>query len=207
MYANLIKYKGEQVSSCWFSRFWKTRAQIKMILFLWLVWKNKNLTWRNLQKKGWHGPGMCYLCGKKEEDNLHLFYFYPFALETLTIVCGRLKINTPVYQSTEECLNWWINRGKSVRTIPILFHWHIWCTRNRRLFDGIPCLPTKTAMKIYSSWELIKPAQKPPGDLSKRIYPFECHYPVGFFDGASQRSICGCGAFLMISQDCHYKIF
>ena len=64
-----------------------------MILFLWLVWKDKNLTWRNLQKKGWQGPGMCFLCGKEEEDNLHMFYLCPFALETLAIVCGKLQIN------------------------------------------------------------------------------------------------------------------
>lgn len=178
-----------------------------MILFLWLVSKDKNLTWSNLQKRGWQGPGMCFLYGKEEEDNLHMFYFCPFALETLAIVCGNLQINTLVYHSTEDYLRWWINRGESVGTILILFHWYIWCTRNRKLFVGIPCHPINTSFHIFSSWDSLKIIQKPPGDLSKRFHPHEIHFPVGFSDGVSQKSMCGYGAWLMISPDCHYKIF
>lgn len=134
-----------------------------MILFLWLVRKDKNLTWMNLQKKGWHGPGRCCLCGEEEEDNIHLFYLCPFALETLEIVCGKLHIDTPVYYLTEDCLKWWINRGELVRVIPIFFHWHIWCTRNNKLFEDILCQPLLTAHKIVNTWDILKIAHKCPG--------------------------------------------
>ena len=207
VYASLIKNKPGQMSGDWFKKLWKTIAQLKKILFLWLVRKDKNLTWKNLQKKGWHGPGRCCLCGEEEEDNIHLFYLCPFALETLEIVCGKLHIDTLVYYLTEDCLKWWINRGELVRVIPILFHWHIWCTRNKKLFEDIPCQPLLTAHKIVNTWDLLKIAYKPPPDLSRRMHPYETHFPIGYFDGASQHSIYGCGVWLKISPECHYKIF
>lgn len=38
---------------CDFYKFWKTKIPIKIILFVWLVWKSKNLTWENLHKRNW----------------------------------------------------------------------------------------------------------------------------------------------------------
>ena len=38
--------------------FWKTNWPTKTILFAWLVFNNKNLTWDNLQKRNWHGPAV-----------------------------------------------------------------------------------------------------------------------------------------------------
>lgn len=28
----------------------------------WLTFRNKNLTQENLMKRGWHGPGLCFIC-------------------------------------------------------------------------------------------------------------------------------------------------
>lgn len=50
-----------------------------MILFAWLVFHNKNLTWDNLIKRGWIGPGICPFCFSAEEDNLHIFFHCRFA--------------------------------------------------------------------------------------------------------------------------------
>jgi len=57
----------------WFAKFWSPLLPIKNIIFLWLIWRNKNLTWENLQKRNWSGPGYCVLCGDVAEDNTHLF--------------------------------------------------------------------------------------------------------------------------------------
>ena len=75
------------------------------------------------------------------------------------------------------------------------------------IFYGQLCSPHNILVKIYRAMESMKLNQKPPVDASKRLRPFEMHYPAGFFDGASQNQICGCGAWLMISPECHYKIF
>ena len=136
-----------------------------------------------------------------------MFYFCPFSLETLDIVCAKLQISTLVYQSTEECTKWWLNRGKPVRIIPIIFNWYIWCNRNRKIFEGISCYPINTAFQILSSWDQLKTDKKPPGDLSKHYFPHGVSYPEGSFDGASQHSICGYGSWLLLSPYCHYKLY
>ena len=75
------------------------------------------------------------------------------------------------------------------------------------LFEGMSCSPQSISVKIFSSLDMMKMKQKPLCDASKRLKPFEINYPAGFFDGASQNQVCGCRAWLMISPDCHYKIF
>lgn len=35
---------------CLFTKFWKTKIPIKIVLFVWLAWRNKNLTWDNLRR-------------------------------------------------------------------------------------------------------------------------------------------------------------
>ena len=110
IYSVLIKKKTNQVSGCWFNGFWKTGAQIKMILFLCIVWKDKNLTWKNVQKRGWKGPGICSLLGLAEEDNEHIFYRCRFAIDTMEEIGKKLQINIPAYLSTEVCLRWWLKK-------------------------------------------------------------------------------------------------
>jgi hypothetical protein len=34
----------------------------------------KFLTWKNLQQRGWEGPGRCQLCKEDSEDIDHLFF-------------------------------------------------------------------------------------------------------------------------------------
>eukprot|EP00253_Pinus_taeda_P026229 PITA_26229 len=43
---------------------WKVTCPLKMVLFSWLVFCNRNLTWEVLQQKGWMGPGRCSMCQK-----------------------------------------------------------------------------------------------------------------------------------------------
>lgn len=136
-----------------------------------------------------------------------MFYLCPYAINTLAFVCDKLKICSLVYHSNEACLSWWLQRGETVRPIPILFHWNIWVTRNRKIFEGTLRNPSITAFQIIFSWEQLKPISKPSANLSKRLTPRAICYPLGYFDGTSHHSICGCGAWLLVSPDCHYKIF
>lgn len=56
---------------------WKVTCPLKTILFSWLLFRNRNLTWEVLQKKGWQGPGRCSLCQNAEESNFHMFFQCP----------------------------------------------------------------------------------------------------------------------------------
>lgn len=46
---------------------WKLRASLKPRIFLWLVLKNKVLTWGNLQKRSWQGPRYYFICKESTE--------------------------------------------------------------------------------------------------------------------------------------------
>ena len=88
----------------------------------------------------------------------------------------------------------------------MLLFWCIWCIKNKWIFEEDYNNPDNVCQKIIKLWGKFKIKQMSPTDSSKRLRPFEIHYPTGFFDEASQQSRCGCGAWLMISPTCHYKI-
>lgn len=56
---------------------WKVCFPTKIILFSWLVYHNRNLTWNNLQRRKWQGPSICMICLDNSEDNLHMFLLCP----------------------------------------------------------------------------------------------------------------------------------
>jgi len=43
-------------------------------------------------------------------------------------------------------------------------------------------------------------------DLSYYLCPLILCFPLGFFDGATQLGICGCGAILKINERLYYKL-
>jgi hypothetical protein len=61
----------------WRIQLWKWSCPLKIKLFLWLLLENKILTWENLQRRGWYGPGICCLCGTNEESSQHVFVSCP----------------------------------------------------------------------------------------------------------------------------------
>ena len=67
--------------------------------------------------------------------------------------------------------------------------------------------PERNVSYIIQNWERLRSRKAPTVDLSIRLRPFEILFLAGYFDGASQHSRCGCGAWLMLSPSCHYKIY
>jgi hypothetical protein len=62
----------------WRKHLWKWNCPSK--LFIWLLLEDKILTWKNLQRRGWSGPGLCYMCRTKEDSYKHLFVSCPFTV-------------------------------------------------------------------------------------------------------------------------------
>jgi hypothetical protein len=58
---------------------WKPALWPKVSTFLWLVTRNRVLTWDNLRKRGFIGPSICILCHQQEETKEHLFNNCPFS--------------------------------------------------------------------------------------------------------------------------------
>ena len=82
-------------------------------------------------------------------------------------------------------MRWWMQRGKSLWPIPILFHWHLWCARNKRIFEERGLSKADIVNKIQLDWASVNQKEKANRDLSKRLAPFQFQYLVGYFDGAA----------------------
>jgi hypothetical protein len=65
----------------WRKAMWDWNVPLKIKLFTWLVVENKILSWENLQRRGFSGPGICTLCKLNEETTQHLFLDCAFMVE------------------------------------------------------------------------------------------------------------------------------
>ena len=72
-YECIVRSHNPVLGSPLYTSLWSKSLPCKIGCFLWLVLRNKVLTWDNLQKKGKIGPGICSLCLACEEIVLHLF--------------------------------------------------------------------------------------------------------------------------------------
>lgn len=67
--------------SPWWRRIWNKFGWPKCNLFMWLLSLNKCLTSKNIKKRGFCGPSICFLCGNREESSSHLFFLCSFSTE------------------------------------------------------------------------------------------------------------------------------
>jgi hypothetical protein len=70
------------------------RALLKLKLFMWLVFKEKTLTWDTLQRRGWIGLGRCSLCNLESETISHLFVDSRFVHSLSRELLDHYKITT-----------------------------------------------------------------------------------------------------------------
>lgn len=133
----------------WWNNFlWSNNLPMKIVLFGWLVLKNKVLTWEKLRKRGWFGPGRCGLCRENEEIVNHLFISCPFVQSVWSVVMQTWKFNRawkeePVDQSL---FLWFCDvHSNSFKDIPFLLWWGIWNQRNELIFSRERC-------KHFSDW-------------------------------------------------------
>jgi hypothetical protein len=78
IYATLISTQDLLHWSGWKVKLWKWNVHLKLKLFVWMAAKNKILTLKVLQKKGWHGPSICPLCKIDVEEIDHMFVHFSF---------------------------------------------------------------------------------------------------------------------------------
>jgi hypothetical protein len=73
---------------------------MKIKLFNWLLVEDKVLSWKNLQKRGWNGPGICCLCKNHGESTKHIFLTCHFT----RTVWAELKKTLNLENRMEWCL-------------------------------------------------------------------------------------------------------
>lgn len=114
---------------------WKVPCPLKMTLFLWLLFCNKNLTWDALQQRGWSGPGRCSLCLVASETNHHLFFNCPFSSLIWLELSRFYGFPHLTFSSVQEAICWWSGQSDLWRSLFTLSCWHIWKWRNSAIFQ------------------------------------------------------------------------
>eukprot|EP00253_Pinus_taeda_P014556 PITA_14556 len=115
---------------------WKAACPLKMVLFSWLLFWNRNLTWEVLQKKGWQGPGRCTLCSSADETNHHLFFQCQASLQIWYDLSLSKDFPYLVFPSVQDGFFWWSAQTDSWRTLFLLVCWIIWKWRNNSIFNS-----------------------------------------------------------------------
>eukprot|EP00253_Pinus_taeda_P016842 PITA_16842 len=114
---------------------WKVSCPLKMVLFLWLVFCKKNLTWEVLQRKGWSGPGRCSLCLLDSESNLHLFFQCPITTSIWYDLSFSFGFPHLSFSSVQDGIRWWSCQSVLWRSLFAHSCWLIWKWRNASIFQ------------------------------------------------------------------------
>lgn len=126
-----------------------------MILFAWLVFNNRNLSWDNLRKRRWHGPNRCFMCESEEETNLHMF----FQCNTTQKIWYELAISFDfpynVFDSVHAAFKWWCSQCAKRRPILIITLWLAWKWRNQKIFRDSKVPFSDIMQSICSSFDAI----------------------------------------------------
>ena len=107
---------------------------------MWLVLRNKILTWDNLQKRGRSSPGICALCFSNEETVIHIFLQCTVWKNVLDHICDPFQLPLPPLVDSPSLFvgNWAGNfpRNSALCSIPFHMMWTIWKARNLSIFEG-----------------------------------------------------------------------
>lgn len=116
--------------------FWKAACPLKMIIFSWLLFENKILTWEILQKRSWQGPSRCSMCHNDGESNLHMFFQCPSSLHIWYVLSLHFGFPYNLFSSVQEGFKWWSRQSTSWISLFIISCWFMWNWRNAHIFQS-----------------------------------------------------------------------
>jgi hypothetical protein len=167
------------------------------------------LTWDNIQKRNKQGPGWCCLYKNNEETILHLFLNCSFIKEVWRN-CSRLLGFQCTWNETtlERAWQVWLNQRdyKVVKALPLLILWGVWLAHNSLIFQENPTVPEVTTTQSLAILSYYLQEKGLAGIHVVQEEEIDKSKPWGFFDGASQNSVCGGGAILYLSDSHFFKM-
>ena len=183
---------------------------LEIKIFCWFLLSDKALTWDVLIRRGFEGPGRCYLCKLDAESNFHLGVDCPFTKSVWLDIEDKLNFRNIWYvDSVIDCLkNWCLNMEvKHIRSLPIIVLWFIWKARNQSCFEDQSLMPSQVC-----SFSLGMLRSFPQDDYVMKIIPIFAEtidktYPWGYFDrsAADASTSCGAGGILYISDNLSFS--
>jgi ribonuclease HI len=121
----------------------------------------------------------------------------------------RFKVGTTLeIDSLHLCFLEWRRGACDWKEMPCFISWEIWKQRNLVLFEDRPASVLKVKMKAIVGF---KEHHREGSDFGRKIAPppvLNDHYPVGFFDGASQDGgqKCGAGVFIKMNSSLSFRL-
>lgn len=112
----------------------------KVVFFAWEASWGKVLTPDKLQRRGWHLPNRCYLCGSAEETIHHLLLHCPVTFSLRQIIFSLFGISWVFPMTVKEALLSWRDafvgekRWSVWKSVPLCIFWIVWGKRNRIAF-------------------------------------------------------------------------
>ena len=191
----------------WRRKLWKWDYPLKIKKLSSLLTKNKILTWKNLQKRGWKGPGLCYLCKGMRELGKHLFVNCPFTVVVWEKVNIALKLTFGWSgNSVIECFENWSKHNYIFQALPTYICWYLWLDRNKTIFESV----TPSIQRImYLSLGALGTHWKNKKVSSPRLpsTKFPVDKVIVWFDGAAQQNgeLNGAGGVIMINEKTEYR--
>ena len=128
-----------------FSIIWDNRLPPKVSVFMWRVLHDGLPLHANLQRIGIPLVSRCSCCSNGAVETIHHLFFHGFVANSVWNYFRNLLSIRGDYSTPAGILSsWWSSGiGKSLRSIvlriiPCLICWHIWCSRNKAIFDATP---------------------------------------------------------------------
>jgi ribonuclease HI len=180
---------------------------LKLKLFIWLLAENKILTWKNLQKRGWKGPGICILCKTNRESSNHLFVNCAFTLAVWVEIKKTLNLAIGWNGNTviESFKNWEI-QNSTLKALSTYTCWFIWIDRNKSIFEEKPPFVQRIVFLTRSAMGLSKNSFQ--AKIPRlRVYSYPVNKILAWFDGASQNfgRLSGAGGVIKIDDSREYR--
>ena len=112
---------------------WSFSIPSKIRCFICLVVENRILTWDNLLKRGWKGPGVCVLCRHGEDSVQHLFIDCIMTKRVFSTICEQFYFPPLIKCSASSYLELWyksLSAHSVFSYLPLFIYWSVWKMRN-----------------------------------------------------------------------------
>ena len=210
LYSYFISVMEPRPSLWWHKRLWKWECPLKIKTFWWLVLNRAILTWDNLKKRGYIGPGICVLCWTHDESIDHLFIFCEFTKLIWSMLGPELDLrhvwgHLDLHSSFEQ----WVFKHSLNPIISIIVYWALWRHRNSIIFeDSKPSASEifRWIVHLFSLYPIQQAKHKKVRDHAPTL--LSRHIAVGTFDGAAQGELSGGGGTISLvdGKIYHFKV-
>lgn len=156
---------------------WSAKVEGKHRFFAWLLVQSKLLTADKLMVRNWPCNPVCSLCEQAHESAVHLALHCVYAKEVWWLVSNWSEGLIQIPADGTGIEEWWNaavqGHSKEVkrRKAAILIYTvqDLWKERNRRIFEGVACLPPRIVELIKEEMDLRAVALRP--EVVQNVYP------------------------------------